>query len=90
MTTPSTPLYRTNASRLTLIRLLPVTTFDCLRHGIFLCKCGRKKEIIASRVRDGYTLSCGCLVSEKGREANLRHGMFGTPTYSSWSAMKTR
>ena len=52
---------------------------------LFRCVCGTEKVIITSRVRNGYTKSCGCI-----RASIATHGMKNTPTYSSWSSAKDR
>jgi hypothetical protein len=41
-----------------------------------------------SRVRNGYTKSCGCITKETA--PGKTHGMKGAPEYSSWTAMKAR
>jgi hypothetical protein len=54
----------------------------------YLCFCGAKKVIAATRVRNGYVRSCGCL--KKETKPNLKHGMKKTPTYTSWTSAKNR
>ncbi|KKM88688.1 hypothetical protein LCGC14_1256200 [marine sediment metagenome] len=50
------------------------------------CDCGKKKEIIASSLIRGITISCGCI--------NIKHGHAKkgnvSPTYRSWCGMKHR
>jgi hypothetical protein len=61
--------------------------WDCL------CSCGAKIIIHTNRLTSGNTRSCGCLKRETAVETgrrNRRHGMIGTPTYESWSAMLSR
>lgn len=51
------------------------------------CDCGRYNETKGIYLVRGATRSCGCLVAFNNR----RHGhSAGTPTYRSWSGMKTR
>lgn len=56
-----------------------------------LCICGETIVTSGSSLRNGSTKSCGCLKREGN---NLKHGYNRckkrTPTYSSWSGMKTR
>lgn len=70
---------------LTKVRDLDLRSADGHRMALFACTCGTEKAIIASRVRNGYTKSCGCQ-----RPDNRTHGMRGSPEYSSWVAMVRR
>jgi hypothetical protein len=81
-------------SYLTFICLSPN---KCGRHikAIYRCKCGVLKECRRSGVIAGITKSCGCLQKEVTRSINLKHGHNTkrdgqSPTYVSWSCMKTR
>ena len=61
----------------------------------FLCRCDCGSEVRVKLVllRTGGTQSCGCLQKELAaarRRADAKHGMEGTPTYRSWSHMKSR
>jgi len=51
----------------------------------YRCACGNTVITAASRVKHGYTRSCGCLHGGK-----VIHGYKNTPTYSSWSSAKDR
>lgn len=57
---------------------------DKREYWIFKCECGNQKIIRKSKVKYGETKSCGCL------NGNFKHGMRDTPTYRSWSNMRTR
>jgi hypothetical protein len=60
-------------------------------YGVFLCDCGTSKEILVQAVKSGNTKSCGCLKQElKSKPKYVNHGMCGTPTYYSWTAMLSR
>lgn len=54
----------------------------------WLCECGAEVVVAYSRVKNGKTRSCGCLVRDTA--PGLRHGGKGTPEYSSWIAMRRR
>lgn len=59
------------------------------------CKCGKRKVYIADSLRTGLVKSCGCRnQSVEFREAagslHRRHGMTGTPTWTSWAKMIQR
>ena len=52
------------------------------------CSCGNPliKEVQGGTLRNGRTLSCGCLQRETAR----KHGMEGTRIYGVWADMKQR
>ena len=50
------------------------------------CECGNTLVTIARPLRIGRTVSCGCY----NKERSTKHGMSNSPTYYSWSSMKTR
>lgn len=52
------------------------------------CDCGNQSVVQGKRLRGGLTRSCGCLIREA--RPRLKHGMRGSPEYSSWRAMKSR
>ncbi len=54
------------------------------------CDCGNVGVYWLSNLRKGDTNSCGCLHAEKTSLASSTHRMSKTPTYSSWSKMKSR
>lgn len=54
------------------------------------CDCGTEKLVSRSDLGSGNTKSCGCRASVVTSERNTKHGMYGTPTYQSWWAMKQR
>ena len=56
------------------------------------CSCGSNK-VILSTTRDltsGHTKSCGCLHSEKTREAHIIHGGADSRLYHIWCGIKAR
>lgn len=77
-------------NHLSLIEHLGEISSDGHILGLWLCDCGAHVKRQMSRVRNGYSKSCGCLREETSRSVGRRHGMKGTPTYSSWGAMITR
>lgn len=65
--------------------------------GLFLCECGKKKEICIYNVLSGKTSSCGCKnikqISALGKTRGAwkkKHGMFGTRFYSIYYGMVSR
>lgn len=56
-----------------------------------LCDCGKTtKPIVASRLKNGNTTSCGCAHSELVRKNMTKHGMKGTRLYRIWQGMLRR
>lgn len=51
-----------------------------------ICSCGTEKIIQSQTIKRGSSKSCGC----KGKDWCRRHGMEGTLTYNTWSAVKQR
>lgn len=54
------------------------------------CSCGNTKVVKITNLLRGVTASCGCLARERARQRRTTHGMFGTPTYLTWSMMWQR
>lgn len=54
---------------------------------IFKCRCGNEFKCSKTRVKNGYTKSCGCLAKDKVFKI---HGMKNTKEYRAWSAIKQR
>lgn len=75
-------------SRLSLIRKLDERTADKHVLGMYQCSCGGTLKAAMSRVRNGYTKSCGCIGKEA--EAQTKHGKRYSREYGSWQAMKAR
>ncbi len=74
--------------RLTFIRLTGGRSADNHLLAEYACSCGNTVIVRRSRVKMGYTRSCGCLAREL--KPGLTHGLKGSGTYSSWAAMKQR
>lgn len=55
-----------------------------------LCDCGTESIARLGNLRSGHTVSCGCRRMTATAEDKTRHGMYGSPTYKSWSGMLTR
>jgi hypothetical protein len=65
------------------------------RNMIWLCRCDCGKKIEVKRpyqLKNGHTLSCGCLKKEQDRINfyNVTHGMSGTPEHRAWKNMRRR
>lgn len=54
------------------------------------CDCGAEAVKTLGNLRSGHSKSCGCLRSTTTAREKTAHGMYGTPTYKSWSGMLTR
>ena len=55
-----------------------------------LCDCGKLKEVASSRLRGGYTRSCGCLQRDAIIARNTTHGKSKSRVYSIWKNMIKR
>lgn len=55
-----------------------------------VCDCGNERYWESSNLRRGLAKSCGCKKMEPHRARLTKHGMFGTKTYSAFSAMHRR
>lgn len=68
------------------------------RYWVCRCECGKLKNIPAAGLlnKERPTQSCGCLVPDRAREANYKHGNCKMsdgrtlPEYQSWRGMKNR
>lgn len=54
------------------------------------CDCGKAVDVIGKQLRRGQTQSCGCLLLDRSREANTKHGQKGTRLYRIWGGMLNR
>lgn len=54
------------------------------------CDCGTIKNIDGLNLRQGTTLSCGCLHKEIHADQLRTHGMADTPPHNSWNGMLQR
>ena len=54
------------------------------------CECGKNCIVIASKLKNGHTKSCGCLQKEMTHKANSKHNECGSRLYCEWLNMKSR
>lgn len=57
------------------------------------CECGTEKAVYESHLTNGYILSCGCLMRQRGRENGLhnrKHGFTNNKLFIVWGEMKKR
>lgn len=54
------------------------------------CSCGNFIDVDGESLKSKNTQSCGCLNRERSHEANHKHGLCGTPEYTSWCQMISR
>lgn len=71
---------------LTFVRHLGAKNSEGRYLSEWMCECGNLASLPTGRVLSGVRVSCGCYHPK----TNLIHGMKGSPTYSSWRAMKNR
>lgn len=55
-----------------------------------ICDCGEISLVNSDNLRRGVTKSCGCLKQERQRDANIKHGMYGSGAHQSWMSMRQR
>ena len=60
--------------------------WDCL------CDCGKKLNVVGSKLLNGNTVSCGCWNKEKaiGNTYSRKHGMYNTRFYHTWESIIDR
>lgn len=61
---------------------------------VCVCDCGGEKTAAKANVLGGKTTSCGCVALERQHKKKpnrkCKHGMYGTPEYRAWNAMRQR
>lgn len=70
-----------------------VSTSSGRRRLFCRCDCGIEKVVALHHLKAGASKSCGCLTSDSSRiraKAQAIHGLYKSPTYRSWAAMKYR
>lgn len=60
------------------------------RYWACLCDCGKSAAATTASLRNGNKKSCGCLKSDRQREACTKHGLSNTPTWRCWYSMIQR
>ncbi len=55
-----------------------------------LCECGVEKVIASARLRNGGTISCGCVRLKKIGQLVIKHGLCKHPLYKKWEGIKQR
>lgn len=54
------------------------------------CDCGNERTIMGSNVKNGRSLSCGCLQKQRVSETITTHGKSGTKLHRTWKNIKQR
>jgi hypothetical protein len=54
------------------------------------CECGNICVVMGTKLKNGYTKSCGCLLPDLIRETKTTHGLTHSKTYKIWASMKKR
>lgn len=54
------------------------------------CDCGGRTVVQSNHLRNGATVSCGCVQREAAANAQRTHGLTDTPTYIAWRNMVQR
>ena len=69
-------------------RVTPIGVFPV--KWLVVCDCGGSNIVATQNMTNGTTKSCGCLRKEITSEKFKTHGKHGSPTWRSWSSMKSR
>lgn len=69
-------------------RITPIGVFPV--KWLVVCDCGGSNIVATQNMTNGTTKSCGCLRKEITSEKFKTHGKHGSPTWRSWSSMKSR
>jgi hypothetical protein len=72
--------------RWTVLRLDSIRRSNA--YWVCVCQCGKEKAVAATSLKNGQSLSCGCVRRET--KPALTHGMTYSPTWRSWTKMKQR
>jgi len=60
------------------------------QHYICKCSCGTIRKVLVYSLKNGTSLSCGCLEKENNTKKFKTHGESKTKLYDVWAAMKER
>ena len=55
-----------------------------------VCDCGNEVVVRQNDLRSGHTKSCGCYMKQRAKEANIKHGFYGSKIYKKYRGMKQR
>lgn len=54
------------------------------------CDCGNEGLVIAAKLKNGWSTSCGCFSADNQRDLHTKHGFSKTPTYNTWLKIRDR
>lgn len=54
------------------------------------CECGNEGQVVAAKLKNGWSTSCGCFSADHQRDLHTRHGLSRTPTYNTWIKIRDR
>lgn len=54
------------------------------------CACGTVRPVSIAAIKNGHTISCGCLQKEVARKLKTKHGDIHTRLYKIWQDMRCR
>lgn len=84
------PTKTPKGSRFGMLSVIGVIPGSGGRRVFCACDCGVKRIMYRGNILYSGVDSCGCRSREKTTAGNRVHGLAGTPTYRSWTAMKRR
>jgi hypothetical protein len=68
------------------LKVISLDTSKPERQYLCECQCGRLVTVRGRHLLSGHTKSCGCYLKDR----ITKHGMWGTPIYNVWTAIKDR
>lgn len=63
---------------------------DSHSHWVCKCDCGKEVTVSGRYLRDGRTVSCGCVRTARVIKMSTTHGQYHTREYHSWASAKSR
>lgn len=55
-----------------------------------LCDCGNPSDVVSTKLKSGWTNSCGCLTAIGASQRFRTHGMTKSPEHKCWTGIRQR
>lgn len=73
-----------------LVAIEPKDVVSGGRKWLCECDCGNTAIVLATKLKQSHTKSCGCYQKKRASESNKTHGLSETRTYHIWEGMRQR